>query len=96
MMRGLPLPDNKPTFGDVFRDHGYVTGHGREMGCGISLNRRLNVGLWKWLLIRRERQDGLLFMRLNEKGEEIMAYGNGRGPSWLSSWIGTAKKESRS
>ena len=26
MSRGMPIPDDKPTFAEIFRDHGYTTG----------------------------------------------------------------------
>ena len=55
MMRGLPLPDNKPTFGDVFRDNGYVTGQVGKWDVGYQ-QPPSERGLWKLPSIRPERQ----------------------------------------
>ena len=69
MMRGLPLPDNKPTFGDVFRDHGYVTGQVGKWDAGYH-QPPSERGFMEVAVDPPRAPNGLLFMRLNEKGEE--------------------------
>ena len=69
MMRGLPLPDNKPTFGDVFRDNGYVTGQVGKWDVGYQ-QPPSERGFMEVAVDPPSAPTGLLFMRPNDKGEE--------------------------
>ena len=68
MSRGLPLPE-EPTFAEVFRDHGYVTGQVGKWDVGYQQSPP-NRGFMEVAVDPPRAPNGLLFMRLNEQGEE--------------------------
>lgn len=68
MMRGQPLP-KEPTFAEVFRDHGYVTGTVGKWDVGFRESPS-DRGFMELAIDPPRAPNGLLFMRLNEKGEE--------------------------
>jgi len=70
MMRGLPLPDDKPTFGDVFRDNDYVTGTVGKWDVGFRQSPS-ERGFMEVAVSPPKAPDGQLFMRLDDNGEEI-------------------------
>jgi len=72
MMRGLPLPTDKPTFAEVFRDHGYVTGQVGKWDVGSPSVQPPSVrGFMEVSEDPPRAEGGKLFMRLDENGEEI-------------------------
>ncbi|VGO13629.1 Arylsulfatase [Pontiella desulfatans] len=70
MMRGLPLPDEKPTFAEVFRDHGYVTGQVGKWDVGYHQSPS-SRGFMEVAIEPPKAPNGKLFMRLDDNGEEI-------------------------
>ncbi len=68
MSRGMPLP-KEPTFAEVFRDHGYVTGQVGKWDVGYQQGPSAR-GFMEVAVDPPRAPNGLLFMRLNEKGEE--------------------------
>ena len=69
MMRGMPLPA-EPTFAEVFRDHGYVTGQVGKWDVGHHPSPSAR-GFMEGAEAPPKAKDGRLFMRLDEDGEEI-------------------------
>ncbi len=69
MMRGQPLPD-EPTFAEVFRDHGYVTGQVGKWDVGYQQSPS-NRGFMEVAVDPPKAPNGKLFMRLDENGEEV-------------------------
>ena len=69
MMRGMPLP-KEPTFAEVFRDHGYVTGQVGKWDVGFAQPPSAR-GFMEVAVDPPKAKDGKLFMRLDENGEEI-------------------------
>ena len=69
MSRGMPLPE-QPTFAEVFRDHGYVTGQVGKWDVGHSQPPSAR-GFMEVAVDPPKAEGGKLFMRLNEDGEEI-------------------------
>jgi len=68
MSRGMPLPE-EPTFAEVFRDHGYVTGQVGKWDVGHHQGPS-NRGFMEVAIDPPRAPNGLLFMRLDENGEE--------------------------
>jgi arylsulfatase len=77
MSRGMPLP-KEPTFAEVFRDHGYVTGQVGKWDVGYQQGPSAR-GFMEVAVDPPRAPNGLLFMRLNEKGEETLLARNHGG-----------------
>ena len=70
MSRGMPLPE-EPTFAEVFRDHGYVTGQVGKWDVGVKTQQPSARGFMEVAVDPPKAEGGKLFMRLNEDGEDI-------------------------
>ena len=71
MSRGMPIPADKPTFAEIFRDHGYVTGQVGKWDLGGPHQKPWARGFMEVAVAPPKVKGGLLFLRKDENGEDI-------------------------
>lgn len=71
MMRGMPLPADKPTFAEVFLKHGYVTGQVGKWDVGDRYQKAWARGFMEVAVAPAKVEGGLLFLRKDKNGKDI-------------------------